>query len=551
MNFSFSKKRYVTSRRLFAGKAILITILLLYWLSRLMNLTLLPVFVDEAIMLRDAQNLSTWPTPSEQLPRNSKWFHIWLLHLLFSPGTRNVLWLGRFLSVVVGLLACLGCYRLGRQVAGKSVGFLAAAIYVLAPFALWNDRLIAADPLSGTLFLWSWIIVLNLVCDPHFKVRNSLLGGLLMGLSSLTKAINLMVLSIPIICLLLYRKSMHIQRSIRWIALIYLIALLLSSPVLIYLPQQTTIVERHSVTGMPLNVIIEQWLQNVQDVIVWLLSYWGYVGFFLLLVGFTYSILCPSRRGFLLSISVIGPLFTLIVIARNWFPRYLTLIAGGSYIMIGWIIVQGARFVQSASHEAKIQPWLRKVMVLGGIVLLLVMIGQWASFNWWIVMGPPRAPLPEVDRFQYVQGWPAGYGVPEASAFLLQQLNCEPSSNIHVVRNYLLDPLFPGLEVYLDHERSIALHTLDLSQPDSLSCIAELAKEASTFIVLNHPRVPFPFDDNYGDCADMVAVYPKPGGRSAIQIWRFRLNMVSNEEFLLCDQRSDRSIVSYGCVSFQ
>ena len=60
------------SRRVAFFRAGILIVLLVYWIARLVNLAMLPVFVDEAIMLQDAQHLSTWPTPQEQLVRNSK-----------------------------------------------------------------------------------------------------------------------------------------------------------------------------------------------------------------------------------------------------------------------------------------------------------------------------------------------------------------------------------------------------------------------------------------------------------------------------------------------
>jgi hypothetical protein len=40
---------------------------------------------------------------------------------------------------------------------------------------------------------------------------------------------------------------------------------------------------------------------------------------------------------------------------------------------------------------------------------------------------PARAPLPALDRFQYVTGWPSGYGARDSIAFLRAERACNPA----------------------------------------------------------------------------------------------------------------------------
>jgi hypothetical protein len=510
-------------RQVLFARTVIIVILLVYWFSRLMNLAMLPVFVDEAIMLRDAQHLSTWPTPPEQLARNSKWLHVWLLHLIFPADSKTALWCGRFLSVVAGSLACLGCYRLGKQISGKPVGLLSAALYVLLPFSLWNDRLAAADSLTGALFLLSWSTALKLVASKNATFLDSLLCGLSLGLASLTKAVGIVALAIPIICLVVYWERRNARRVWKRVVPTYILALLLSSFILVYLPLQVIMIERHTVAGTSLDSMIDQWLQNLKNVTMWLSGYWGYVGLFLLLAGLVCATICRRRRATLLAISVVGPLFILIVISRNWFPRYFTPIAGPSYVLISWVVFRSIEFARKRLLYIPVfQPWRRKAAALLLAPVLLILCWQPISFDRSILTNPPAAPLPAVDLKQYIQGWPAGYGVPETSDFLLRQAKANPGSSIQVIRNYLLDPLFPGLEIYLNATPSVELHVLDLSQADSVGKTLELAKLGPTFVVLNQPRVPSSFDEMYGSYARLVARYPKPGGQSEIQIWQIQ-----------------------------
>jgi len=101
---------------------VLVVLFLAYFLLRLPNLTLQPVFADEAIYVRWAQVMRAEPT-MRFLPLSDgktplfMWTMIPFLKIFNDP-----LFAGRFLSVISGFATLLGVYLLGRNFLGYKRG---------------------------------------------------------------------------------------------------------------------------------------------------------------------------------------------------------------------------------------------------------------------------------------------------------------------------------------------------------------------------------------------------------------------------------------------
>src|SRR5262249_26042094 len=93
------------------------------------------------------------------------------------------------------------------------------------------------------------------------------------------------------------------------------------------------------------------------------------------------------------------------------------------------------------------------------MALLVVVLTPALRFDVALWTDPPSAPLPALDRFQYVTGWPSGYGSRESMGFLRDErarhpeglllVTPGPSTTASAAR--LLWSRDPGLEVrYVD-----------------------------------------------------------------------------------------------------
>jgi 4-amino-4-deoxy-L-arabinose transferase-like glycosyltransferase len=115
-----------------------------YFVTRLVSIRSVPIYIDEAIYLLWASLL--W----DGKPPLHAWSMVPFLRLLKDP-----LLAGRLTSVFSGALTTLGMFLLGKEFMNRKFGLLAAFLYVACPYALFYDRLAIAESLLLALFVFA------------------------------------------------------------------------------------------------------------------------------------------------------------------------------------------------------------------------------------------------------------------------------------------------------------------------------------------------------------------------------------------------------------
>ena len=190
----------------------------LYFLTRIVHLTQMPLFVDEAIYLRWAQiakNDAAWRFIS--LTDGKQPMFIWLV-MISLRFFADPLFAGRFVSVLVGFMTMIGLFALGREVGKKtSIGLIAASLYLLFPFALIYDRMILMDSLVGMFAVWALYFEILLV--RHIRLDLALILGMIIGGSMLTKTSGFFNLYLLPFSLLLFDWNLknRKKRLVLWV----------------------------------------------------------------------------------------------------------------------------------------------------------------------------------------------------------------------------------------------------------------------------------------------------------------------------------------------
>lgn len=107
----------------------------LFFSSRLINLTLIPIFTDEAIYIRWGQIALQDPVHRFiSLEDGKQPMFVWLmlpaLKLISDP-----LMAGRLVSVFSGSLTLVGLIALSWKLFGEKIGWLTGFIYIISPFS--------------------------------------------------------------------------------------------------------------------------------------------------------------------------------------------------------------------------------------------------------------------------------------------------------------------------------------------------------------------------------------------------------------------------------
>ncbi|MDO8515040.1 MAG: glycosyltransferase family 39 protein, partial [bacterium] len=160
-----------------------------YLVTRLANLTILPIFTDEAIYLRWSQ-IMAYDAGLRFLPLTDgkpPLFFWGMMVVIKILQNFDILFAGRLTSVLCGLLGLSGiAFTAWVLFKNKKISVLASVFYILSPFAFVYDRMAMADSLLAGLFIWATGLSVLLVKTVRLDV--SLILGVVTGFGLLTKS---------------------------------------------------------------------------------------------------------------------------------------------------------------------------------------------------------------------------------------------------------------------------------------------------------------------------------------------------------------------------
>lgn len=385
-------------------------LLLLFFFSRLYNLTLLPIFTDEAIYLRWGQIAlgdPVWRFIS--LTDGKQPLFIWLM-LPLMKAISDPLLAGRLVSVAAGWLSLVGMGLLGWEISkNRWVALLASFLYLVCPFFLWYDRLALMDSLLTAFGIWS--LWLSLVLVRTLRLDVALLLGMTIGGGLLTKSsASFFLYFLPATLLLLdWRSKKRLAHLEVWIALV-LVTLLVSQLIYAVLrlsPLYYMIGQKNLTFVFSFQEFFQEpfhfFLGNLRGLSGWLIDYLTIPMVLVTLAAILWGCKKNFWQTLVLSFWFFFPFFSLAAFGRIIFPRFIL-------FMVPPLLLLLAQFLVDLGQKIK-NPLFVSVCYSLLFLYPLYFAGQ-------IIFNPINAPLPPADREQYLDGWPAGYGIKEVVNFL-------------------------------------------------------------------------------------------------------------------------------------
>ena len=380
----------------------------LYLASRLFALTALPMFLDERIYLRWAY----WITQGRRLQVPfvaGKGLSVWVLAAV-TPHTANPLLAGRLLTVAVGILTLVAVHRLAARLTGDvRVADLAAVFYIACPFTLFHDRMVLADPYLSAFTAWTLLLSLRLSNTP--RLRDGIALGAAMALGIAAKVTGLPLLAVPLLVLGVMGATR--RTWLKPLALAYVVALALSAyPVWRFFSRPSG--ELSKLAGGDDSPVAATVSANLGLATSWLWNYWTTGLVLLAAAGVVVALRTNALRriGVLLILVALGPIALFASVSRVWFPRYVL------FTTVPLVILAALGFragLDALARRTPVSPWTSAVRTA---ILLAIVLAPALRFDGALWTDPSRAPLPDVDRFQYVTGWPSGYGSRDSLEFL-------------------------------------------------------------------------------------------------------------------------------------
>lgn len=455
--------------------AALTVLLAAFGVSRLVHLTLLPMFIDEAVYLHWARRVALEARLWRPLA-DGKSLQVATLAAVV-PWVRDPLFWGRALSVAVGALGMLASWEIGRRLHDVRAGLFAAGLYVVSPFAFFHDRMVLADVFLSTAAALTVLATIAVIGRPS-RSRGVLLG-LAMAACVLSKIPGLLALAFPAFGAAFLPRRAGTGRAL--VAAYAVAAVLSTFPVVYFFQNSAQVREQAALTDEDdsRSAVVGA---NLQTVGGWLWTYWTPGVCAVALVAFAAAVVRRDGAGLLLGASALLPIVVFALFSRAWFPRYVFFSTIPCLALVARAL---SRFAGQVGVLARVRgPWLPASMIgLVGWALLWPAV----QFDLRLLIEPASAPLPDVDRFQYVEGWTAGYGRAEVARRLKLEVQRHPEGilvGVAGVEKHGWRPLFLLLRAALLNEEHVELEVLGPADAAAREALLRRAGRRAVFVAV-------------------------------------------------------------------
>jgi len=488
-------------KKTFSRKDVLLIIILVgfYFLTRLINLDKFPIFSDEGIYIRWAKvawHDASWRFIS--LTDGKQPLQTWGTIPFLKLFPDNALLAGRLFSVATGFMALLGTFFILFFLFGKTSALLGSFLYIITPFFLFFDRISLVD--SGVNAGFIWILFLTILLAKNRKLEISLILGFAAGFFLLAKSSVRIFLMLGVFAPLLFLEK-DLKKLFKNALNFYLLfGLSLIIALVIYNVQRLSpffqFVDKKNLTFV---MSFDEFLKTPFKVFFYnigltpLYIWWesGFVIPLLAILGLVALFKKDKRLAGYLFIWFLLPFIAIVFFTKVLFPRYM--IFFGSLFLI-----LSTYFLNNVSKKLKT------------IFIILIFIAV-SYFNYTIIFDYKNIPFPEVDRGQYIEGWPAGWGIKEFMDFARVQSQTKP---VVIIAEGNFGMAGDVLDVFLKRNDKITIKGYWPLSEEQLRENFPLLKDNYVYAFFSHQEE---FPDSWP--LKSFKILTKPGNKSTFRIF--------------------------------
>lgn len=445
-------------------------IVITYFILRLPNLTLQPIFADEAIYIRWAQVMRSEPTLRFLPLSDGKTpLFMWSMIPLFKIF-EDSLFAGRFLSVISGFFTLLGVFFLTKKVFNIKTALWASLLYVITPYTVFFDRMALVDSMLASFTVWALYFTLWL--SKSLRLDLVMILGFILGGAWLTKTPAVVNLFLLPTTLLVFKRIKGDRYAFLKLFLFWGVAILIALFMynLLRLGPNFHLLSARNADYIfsPLELVgrpLDPFIPHFQDMADWFPKLFTWPILILVGIGIYYVLSKFNRLGLVILCWAIIPLMIEMAFLRTFTARYLL-------PSIPLLIVLASFGLGEILGHLKVSNFLK-------VSLTLIIVSPSALiFNYQLLTNPPPQFLPQEERRGYFEDWTAGYGFRQIADFLKIE---SKKGKVVVGTEGFFGTLPDGLYIYLD-KSNIALvgsHATISAQ------IRSAAKENLTYFVGN------------------------------------------------------------------
>jgi len=489
-------------KKTFTRKDILLIVLIvfLFFLTRLINLDQFPIFSDEGIYIRwakVAKSDATWRFIS--LTDGKQPLQTWGTIPFLKLFPDNALLSGRLFGVTGGFLALSGFFILLFYLFGKTTALIGSFLYIFTPYFLFYERLALVDSWVNAGFIWIFLFLILLVKEK--RLSTSVILGLIGGMFLLAKSSVRIFLILGVLSpILIFQKNIkkYVKESFNFYILLGIsifISLIIYnvqrlSPFMHYVAQKnlTFVMSFDEFLKTP----FQYFSYNLKNTPLFILWEMGFVLGILGILGLIKLKKKDLKLGSYFLLWIILPLSAIIFFTKVLFPRYLIFFAS--------ILLLLASFYITQVKNNKIKT----------IIYILIFLSI-SYFDYTILFDYKNIPFPGVDRGQYIEGWPAGWGIKETMEFARLKSKEKP---VIIIAEGNFGMAYDVLDVFLKPTDKITLKGYWPLNKETLEEHQTLLKDNYIYIFFSHR-------DNFTEVWPMKLVkrIEKPGNKSDFHLF--------------------------------
>lgn len=386
-----------------------------YLITRLANLSIIPIFTDEAIYTYWAQVALHDPANRFiSLEDGKQPLFIWLA-AIFQNFISDPLIASRLVSVAAGFGSTIGIYLLSKTLIDEKVAKISTAMYIILPFTLLYDRMALFDSLLTMLGIYTILFTVKLVASA--RLDTSILLGTSAGLATITKSSGVFFLYLIGASALLHPRwtklKFHLSEIVKWILFVILAAIIAQiiynslrlSP-LFYIIARKNLAFIRSFSEVAQDPFVF-FISNFSTLSSWLFLWVGPLLLVALFLAIYQGIRHMNFKVIYLGLIVLVPYLAETIFNKVLYPRFMLFYFPYIIILIATGISKFWEFAKSKKNIA------------AALIILALIYPAINSF--WLITNPTNAKIPPSDSGQYLNDWPAGYGVSQISNFLKNQ----------------------------------------------------------------------------------------------------------------------------------
>jgi len=335
----------------------------------------------------------------------------------------------RAVSVLCGIASSAAIYLLARELyRDGALGLLAAVLCAFCPYEYMFSRMALLDTLVQLMGLLVALQSVRLYRRGSIEPRAAVLLGILLGLGQLSKGIATLFWLLPLLAWYVYdpgRSLARLRRSlliaIPVAAALYAIILASGNARNLFRPFFTAI--KYSVAtpypgyyaSHPHESIVSLVGYNLGQWLSWQQTYVGYGLCAALLVALGIAVVSREPADRFLGLWLLAPL-ALMLVVKIYTSRYVLFTVPIELLLVSRACVIALRYARRLARGEAALGLSAARLRAGGILVVVVLALSYtavfdASRDATLRNDPARSAMVDDDHWQYIAGWPSGYGL--------------------------------------------------------------------------------------------------------------------------------------------